>query len=48
MFNMKIAKVGVGVNAETMDMEKYELDKLTIWDTPGRRNLGLGKGCSTS
>jgi predicted GTPase len=38
MFNTKIATVGVGVNAETADMEKYELDKLTIWDTPGLGN----------
>jgi predicted GTPase len=35
MFNMNIATVGVGVDPETTTMEKYELDTLTIWDTPG-------------
>lgn len=40
LFNMEVAKVGVGVNPETMDIEKYELDNMTIWDTPG---LGDGK-----
>ena len=40
MFDMEVAKVGVGVDPETMDIEKYELDNLIIWDTPG---LGDGK-----
>lgn len=40
MFNMEVAKVGYGVDPETMDIEKYDLDKLTIWDSPG---LGDGK-----
>ena len=35
LFNMEVAEVGVGVDPETMDIEKYELDNLTIWDTPG-------------
>ena len=35
MFNMDVAKVGVGVDPETMDIEKFELDNLIIWDTPG-------------
>ena len=35
LFNMDIAKVGVGVDPETSIIEKYELDNLTIWDTPG-------------
>lgn len=40
MFNTEVAKVGVGVDPETMDIKKYELDNLIIWDTPG---LGDGK-----
>ena len=34
MFNMQVAKVGVGVDPETACIEKYELGGLTIWDTP--------------
>jgi predicted GTPase len=40
MFNMDIAKVGIGVDPETMSIEKYELDNLILWDSPG---LGDGK-----
>ncbi|KQC83986.1 GTPase family protein [Butyribacter intestini] len=40
LFDMEVAKVGVGVDPETMDIEKYELNNLTLWDTPG---LGDGK-----
>lgn len=40
MFNTEVAKVGVGVDPETDAIEKYELENLTIWDTPG---LGDGK-----
>ena len=35
MFNMNVAKVGVGVDPETTCVSKFELDNLTIWDTPG-------------
>lgn len=35
MFNMDVAKVGVGVDPETSDISKHELDNLIIWDTPG-------------
>ena len=35
LFNMEIAKVGVGVDPETSLIERYELDNLPIWDTPG-------------
>ena len=35
MFNMNVAKVGVGVEPETDSIDKYELHNLTIWDTPG-------------
>ena len=40
LFDMEVAKVGVGVDPETMEIEKYELDNLILWDTPG---LGDGK-----
>lgn len=40
LFNAEKAKVGVGVDPETMDIEKYELDNLILWDSPG---LGDGK-----
>jgi len=35
MFDMEVAKVGVGVDPETAELMRYELDNLTIWDTPG-------------
>lgn len=35
LFNMEVAKVGVGVDPETDDITSYVLDNLTIWDTPG-------------
>lgn len=40
LFNTEIARVGVGVDPETMDIQKYELDNLILWDSPG---LGDGK-----
>ncbi len=40
MFNMNVAKVGIGVDPETMEIKKYELDNLILWDSPG---LGDGK-----
>lgn len=40
LFNAEVAKVGVGVDPETMDIAKYELDNLILWDSPG---LGDGK-----
>lgn len=35
LFNMDVAKVGVGVDPETDYITCYELENLTIWDTPG-------------
>lgn len=35
LFHMDVAKVGVGVDPETMSIDRYELDNFTIWDTPG-------------
>jgi len=35
LFNMDVAKVGVGVDPETSIIEKFTLDNLVIWDTPG-------------
>lgn len=35
LFHMEVAKVGVGVDPETSCIDKYELDNLIIWDTPG-------------
>ena len=40
LFDTEVAKVGVGVDPETMDIKKYELDNLVLWDSPG---LGDGK-----
>lgn len=41
IFNMDVAKVGVGVDPETSVIEKFEMDNLVVWDTPG-----LGDGVS--
>jgi len=35
MFDMSVAKVGIGVDPETKEIVKYDLGNLTIWDTPG-------------
>ncbi len=35
LFNMEVAKVGVGVDPEAASITCYTLDNLTIWDTPG-------------
>ena len=35
LFDMNVAKVGLGVDPETSVIDKYDLDNLTIWDTPG-------------
>ncbi len=40
LFDTEVAKVGIGVDPETMDIRKYELDNLILWDSPG---LGDGK-----
>lgn len=40
LFNTETAKVGRGVDPETMDIKKFELNNLILWDSPG---LGDGK-----
>lgn len=35
MFGQEIAKVGVGVAPETMEIVKYDLGNMVIWDSPG-------------
>ena len=40
LFGTEKAKVGQGVNPETMDMNKFELNNIVLWDSPG---LGDGK-----
>jgi len=35
MFDMSVAKVGIGVDPETKEITKFDLGNLTIWDTPG-------------
>lgn len=40
LFNTQVAKVGIGVDPETMKITKYDLDNLVLWDSPG---LGDGK-----
>ena len=40
MFGEEVAKVGIGVDPETMDIQKYSLGNMILWDSPG---LGDGK-----
>lgn len=40
LFGNEVSNVGVGVNPETMEIAKYELGNLILWDSPG---LGDGK-----
>lgn len=40
LFNTEVAKVGVGVDPETMEITRYDLNNLVLWDSPG---LGDGK-----
>lgn len=40
LFNAEKAKVGTGVDPETMEIKKFELDNVILWDSPG---LGDGK-----
>ena len=35
LFDMSVAKVGVGVDPETKEITKFDLGNLTIWDSPG-------------
>lgn len=35
LFNTSVAKVGIGVAPETANIECYQLENLTIWDSPG-------------
>lgn len=35
LFDTEVAKVGEGPDPETMDIKKYELDSLVLWDSPG-------------
>lgn len=35
IFNMEIAKVGASVDPETANIQKYEVDNIVLWDTPG-------------
>ena len=44
MFRSEVAKVGVGVDPETMDITKYTLQNMVLWDSPG---LGDGKEADT-
>lgn len=40
LFDMEVAKVGIGVDPETMEIQHYDLKNLVLWDSPG---LGDGK-----
>ncbi len=40
LFDANVAKIGVGADPETMHIQKYDLDNLVLWDSPG---LGDGK-----
>lgn len=35
LFDLSVAKVGVGADPETKEITKFDLGNLTIWDTPG-------------
>jgi len=35
LFDMSVAKVGVGVDPETKEITKFDIGNLTVWDTPG-------------
>jgi len=35
LFDYEISKVGYGVDPETMNIEKFKLDNLILWDSPG-------------
>ena len=35
LFQMEVARVGVGVEPETAGISRFDLDNLIIWDTPG-------------
>jgi len=35
LFDMSVAKVGMGVDPETKEIARFDLDNMTIWDTPG-------------
>jgi hypothetical protein len=35
IFNSEIAKVGYSVHPETASIEKYQIDNIVLWDTPG-------------
>ena len=35
MFDADVAKVGIGNEPETMDIQRYDLGNLILWDTPG-------------
>lgn len=35
IFNMEIAEVGYGTDPETEVIQKYEIDNMILWDTPG-------------
>lgn len=35
IFNMDVAKVGDRVDPETSTIQKFEIDNITLWDTPG-------------
>jgi len=35
IFNMDVAKVGDRTDPETASIQKYELDNMVLWDTPG-------------
>ncbi len=40
LFEKNVAKVGQGVDPETMDIKKFEYNNIMLWDSPG---LGDGK-----
>lgn len=42
IFDMSLATVGYSVDPETIDLQKYELKNLVLWDSPGLGDSEIG------
>ena len=46
LFDMSVAKVGVGADPETKEITKFDFGNFTIWDTPGLGDSVIKRGTS--